>query len=323
MASIAVIGAGLAGLACAREVELAGHDVHVFEKSRGFGGRLATRRADAGAFDHGAQYFTARDPQFRETVDRWRSENLVAVYTGRIATIGNGKAVPVAPSEPRFVGVPGMNSIAHALAEGTNVVRECVVTGVVREDGVWRVEVGDERRTGRFDAVVIAVPAVQAVPLLAAAPELAAQAAAARYAPCWAVLADLEAFADPGFDAAFVLHSPLAWIMRDASKPGREAGGRWVLHGEADWSASNLEWEAERVVGTLLDAFGALVRREVRANWAVAHRWRYALTSGLGTGFLWNGAARIGAAGDWCSDGRIEGAWLSGVRLGRAISAVA
>lgn len=321
MARIAVIGAGLSGLACARELKAAGHMVRLFDKSRGVGGRLATRRTDAGAFDHGAQYFTARDPEFRKTTEEWIAGKLIEPYAGRIATVNGGKQAPFAPTEPRYVGVPTMNALARTLAEGLDIVRECTVTQIAREGGGWRIGAADAQQPDAYDAVAVTVPAVQAVPLLAAVPALAEQAAAAHYAPCWALLADLEDFGDPGFDAAFVVESALAWVMRDASKPGRDAGNRWVLHGSAIWSTQNLEWEAERVSGPLLAAFGSMLGRDVSAKWAVAHRWRYALSIGLNASFLWDSEARIGAGGDWCGDGRVEGAWLSGLRLARAMVA--
>lgn len=321
MARVAIVGAGLSGLACARELAAAGHAVRLFDKSRGVGGRLATRRTDAGAFDHGAQYFTARDPEFRKTVEQWLAQKLIEAYSGRIATISGGKQTPFAASEPRYVGVPTMNALARALAADLDIVSECTVTQVAHEGGGWRIGAGDAEQPEVFDAVAVTVPAVQAAPLLAAAPALAKEAGGAHYAPCWALLADIEDFGDPGFDAAFVVESALAWVMRDASKPGRDAGNRWVLHGSAIWSTKNLEWEAEDVSGPLLAAFGAMLGRDVAAKWAVAHRWRYALSIGLNASFLWDGDMRIGAAGDWCGDGRVEGAWLSGVRLARAMVA--
>ncbi|MEO1365640.1 MAG: NAD(P)-binding protein, partial [Acidobacteriota bacterium] len=124
---IAVIGAGLAGLVAGRVLQDAGHAVRLFDKGRRPGGRLSTRdvREDVLAFDHGAQYFTARHPGFRRAVDSWVEEGSVAPWRGRIVELDRGETRRRADTDERFVGVPGMNTAAAQLAHGLEV--ECGV----------------------------------------------------------------------------------------------------------------------------------------------------------------------------------------------------
>ena len=106
---VAIIGAGLAGATTARTLVDAGADVVVFDKSRGVGGRMATRRAPHDAavtFDHGAQYFTARDPRFAERVAAWYEQGLVARLAGPIAVFEAAKAPTTSSPKDRWVGVP-------------------------------------------------------------------------------------------------------------------------------------------------------------------------------------------------------------------------
>ncbi|MCE3000724.1 MAG: FAD-dependent oxidoreductase, partial [Betaproteobacteria bacterium] len=106
MSRVAVIGAGIAGISCARQLRDAGHAVRVFDKSRGIGGRMATRRGESGTFDHGAQYFTARELRFRALVEALGASGVVAPYRGRIVHWSGGSVTPVSGLEPRYVGVP-------------------------------------------------------------------------------------------------------------------------------------------------------------------------------------------------------------------------
>lgn len=320
MSVIAVIGAGIAGLSCARSLADAGHRLRVFEKSRGLGGRMATRRTAHGNYDHGAQYFTARDPAFRALVESWLAAGVAAPYAGRVARISGGVAHALEAREPRFVGTPLMNAGCHVLGAGLDIELECQVSAVTPTESGWRISWEEGGESG-FDAVVLAVPAVQAVPLCAAVHELAARARAAAYAPCWAALLQYPAPLATAFDAAFVDDDVLGWVMRDASRPGRAAGERWVLQANAEWSALHLEENREQVTPQLVAAFHALLGDAPAPSEATAHRWRYALTPGLGTGLLWDGERRIGVCGDWCADGRIEGAWLSGRTLAAAVLA--
>ncbi|QAT86920.1 FAD dependent oxidoreductase [Corallococcus coralloides] len=319
---VAVIGAGMSGLALARVLTGAGFGVRVLDKGRGPGGRLSTRRsAEGGAFDHGAQYFTARDPLFRALVDAWVADGVAAEWRGRVGTLTRGTVTP-AKEAVRYVGVPGMSAVAKALADGLDVRTGVRVERVAREGQAWRLTAETGQDLGLAEVVVAAVPAPQAVPLLAGAPALAAQAGTARMSPCWAVMARFGAPVAVELEGAFVEDSALSWVARDTSKPGRTAGERWVLHGTPEFSAAHLEETPEAMAPKLVEAFGQALGRDVRAVEAVAHRWRFAMPSPpLESSALYDAALGLGACGDWCAGSRVEGAFLSGVALARRIAA--
>jgi predicted NAD/FAD-dependent oxidoreductase len=314
---VAVVGAGISGLICARTLADLGHRVRVFDKARGAGGRMSTRRAGAWRFDHGAQYFTVRDPGFRARVAGWRENGLVAPWTGRIAVLDRGMTVLKADDTERLVAVPGMNALCRHLARDLDVRYEACVDSLERTAEGWRLGSSDGLDLGRFAAVVVSAPAPQAAALLAgAAPRLAARADAVAMSPCWAVMA---AFPEPlalGFDGAFVHRSPLAWVARNASRPGRPAEGEaWVLHGSPEWSYDNLERAPDEAAARLLAAFaeaaGGLGPAPVHL---AAHRWRYALPrEPLAEPCLFDPGLRLAACGDWCGGPRVEGAFLSGL----------
>jgi predicted NAD/FAD-dependent oxidoreductase len=91
---VAIVGAGIAGLWLARRLAEAGHRVQVYEKARGPGGRVSTRRTERGHFDHGAQYFTARDPDFLRQLEDWVARGVVERWQGSIVEMEAGKAHP-------------------------------------------------------------------------------------------------------------------------------------------------------------------------------------------------------------------------------------
>ncbi|MBK9371776.1 MAG: NAD(P)-binding protein [Deltaproteobacteria bacterium] len=314
---VAVIGAGVAGLACARTLHDHGLPVVVFDKARGPGGRVSTRRAEGGGFDHGALYFTARDPRFRRVVESWIADGLVAPWEGRFVRLkaGGEPSADLLQTE-RFVGVDRMSAIPRHLATELELVPNLRVT-TLHHDG-RRFTLIDEAGGVRegFDVVVVAVPAPQAAPLLVLSPALAARAAEARLDPCQAVMLRLGAPLELGFDAARVEGSPLGYAARDSSKPGRAPGERWVLHGARAWSAAHLEDSPELVISTLVGAFSELTGAEVHPVEATAHRWRYALAAGpFGEAALWDNTLGLGACGDWCVGPRVEAAYLSGVAM--------
>ncbi|AOJ00345.1 NAD/FAD-dependent oxidoreductase [Burkholderia sp. LA-2-3-30-S1-D2] len=323
-ATIAIVGAGIAGLACAHVLAEAGHRVTVFEKSRGVGGRTSTRRADGWQADHGAQYFTAQHPAFAAEVARWVASGAAAPWAARVASIGSlGPRELLAPAQ-RYVGVPGMTAPARHLSAGIETVLETTITELMHDEQGWRL-ISAERGAlaGHHDVVIVAVPAPQAVPLLRRAePGLAVIAQRTEMRPAWAVMAQCGHLPDPGFDAAFVNFGPLGWIAHDTSKPGRTGVSTWVLHATPEWSQAHLEAPPEQITRTLLDAFRDIVG--ATADTATAHRWRYAELASSSVAapgrFAWRAGPRIGLCGDWLGGGKIEGAWLSGTGLGSAVA---
>lgn len=319
---IAVIGAGMAGLSCA--LALAGHraDVVVYDKGRRPGGRIATRRADGLAFDHGAQYATARTEGFRRLLAELQEAGAAAPWP--------------AAGEARWVGVPGMSAIPGRLAAAlpAPVLARRHVAHLHASPEGWRVRhldaaaarpgaVGDAGGdlSEPFDAVLLALPAPQAEPLLRAlGHRFADDLAGVAMAPCWALMA---AFAGPSDapDIARPAAGPLGWVARGNSRPGRAGGPEcWVAHARPDWSRAHLERPAEEVSGLLLDAFRGQTGARAAPLHAAAHRWRHALTeTPLGRPCLWDAAARIGVCGDWCLDARVEAARESGIALAEAV----
>lgn len=318
--SVAIVGAGIAGLACARALAAA-FGVRVFDKGRSPGGRTATRRAAPGlAFDHGAQYFTARDPRFLETATDWVARGVAAEWHGRVVRLEAGVIADTTP-HPRFVGVPGMSAVAADLSAGLAVRTGTRVTAAERDRLGWTLAAENSEPLGPFDALVVTLPAPQAADLLGAHP-FAAQAAAAHMTPCWAVMAAFESALAVPWDGAFVHASPLSWVARNTSKPGRpSAPDCWVLHGSPDWSRAHLEAEPPEVARRLLDAFAAAVGHDLPPHrHLAAHRWRYSQGSDpADRRVLFDPNARLAVCGDWLAGGRVEGAFLSGVAAAAAV----
>ena len=321
---VAVVGAGLAGLTCART--LADHNiaVTVFEKSRGFGGRCATRRDGPWRFDHGAQYFTVRDPRLLPYIHSWQHQGLITPWQGALGVREQGAWQPAKTGVRRWVAVPGMSALGAHLAADLDVQLSTTVAHIQREGRQWRLvsDIGGD--LGVFDVVVTCIPAPQAMSLLSpVAPALAAKAGEAVMHPTWATMLVLADRPDFPWDGAFLNDDPtLSWISRDVSKPQRGDNETWVLHASRAWTVAHITDEADAAAAAMIGAFGDAIGSAVTPVHAVAHRWLYALPDPVtADAALYDASARLGAGGDWCGGPRVEGALLSGIALaGRVMS---
>lgn len=306
---IAIIGAGLA---CADALAATGHRVTLFDKARGPGGRMSTRRVATplgeAHFDHGAQYFTAREPDFETVVAGWERQGLAA----RWPAAGPGA----------WVGVPGMNAPVRHMAATHEVHWSTRVDALTRTAAGWHLAGDGLPSAPVFTTVVVALPAEQAAILLAPWDAAMAEAAAATVsAPCWTVMLALAAPL-PTPIATLRDRGAIGWAARNSAKPGRTGPETWVIQASPDWSHAQLEaeaaWVVQSLVAGLSEALGVAIPDPVHA---AAHRWRYARSGAQGAGYLHNPAPGLAACGDWLIGPRVEAAWLSGTMLGRHLAA--
>jgi predicted NAD/FAD-dependent oxidoreductase len=315
-ATIAVVGAGMAGASCARALADAGHDVRLLDEGHAVGGRMAQLRTEAGIFDHGAQYLSVRDPRFAARTETWRAADILAPWPGVLSGEGS----------PVEIGIPAMSAPVGALLGDLPVATGAAVTKLARGEAGWKLELQDGTSHGPFGALVLAVPAPQAAALLGtvdlpqAAP-LLVRLGGVTIEPCWTALAAFPAGLDLDRSAWRLAAGPLAWAACNASKPGRGGGECWTLHAGPAWSRERLERAPEEVAPLLLESFAGRLGRDLpEPTFLAAHRWRHALvTRPLGAPCLWEPATRLGLCGDWCLGPRVEAAFLSGLALAETI----
>ena len=299
--SVAVIGAGMAGIGAARLLADAGFRVVVFDKSRGLGGRCATKRWEGHSVDHGAQYFTMRDADFSQAVRLACGEDLLEIQAPIVDEAGREL-----PSEERFFHAKGNSRLARALAEGLDVR-----TGVT-------VDPIQDRRVGgeEFDLFFSTAPWPQTAKLAGIS------GAQNPYAPCLAGLFLYEGERLGAMAARYAISDrsghALAWSACENHKPGRVGEGFTVMvvHASEEFSRARLEDDpASRAANlrALVEECWDIPASAFRA--VHPHRWRYARISqkmeipALPEGWHF--------AGDLLTESRVESAWLAG----RAVAA--
>ena len=322
--SAAIIGAGISGLSCAKQLKKLGFQVELFEKSRGVSGRMSTRKAVDWSADHGAQYFTARDPLFINELDEWIDANVAALWKPRLKVFKDNQWIDCFSAENRYVGTPDMNSPGKYLAKDLSIKLNQTIDRIAYDHDQWHLhslEAGDIER--QYDWLILALPAQQSMALAQSIDKsIEIFATNANMQGCWTVIASFAESLNLPFDAAFINNEIISWICRNNSKPNRSGQETWIIHANPQWSQEWIALDKDAAAKLILDSAMKLGLDGHKAKISI-HRWLYA--SGHANpipGFCLNADLKIGFCGDWLNGGRVEGAWLSGHKLATHIQSI-
>jgi predicted NAD/FAD-dependent oxidoreductase len=303
------VGAGIAGIACARVLANAGVAVRVLERGRVCGGRLATKRYDGRRTDIGAAYFTVQDDGFAAVVERWRQAGLVREWTDTLTVLDPaGSQRTTGPM--RWAAPGGLRSLVEELATGLNVSTEHAVE--------W-IEPGPKVDGEPADAVVLAMPGPQAIRLLH--PDFVAARHAVhdqQWLPSLAVTLVYPKRTWSDFHGAFVNDHPVLQTVCDDGERRGDGAPVLVAHTTAEFAehyvadSSAAGDEAEAAVRQVLDLPEA-------ADAVHVHRWAFARPSRAGREPFYLDEFGIGIAGDAWGSPRVETAWMSGTALGHTL----
>jgi hypothetical protein len=310
---VIIVGAGIAGVTCARELLQAGHEVDLRERAMAVGGRMASPQIEGRRVDIGASYFTASDPDFSRQVQDWCTRGLARRWTDRFPQLTDGGFKELAPGPWRYATPDGLRSLVADLAPEAP---ESTRLGEM----VSRIDAGPAVDGDAADAVVLAMPDPQAERILGPGlPEVRARVERRSWEPVIALAANFSRRTWEPFDGAFINdHPTLRWVADDGRRRGDDAAVL-VAHSTSTFAESFLTQPAAAgpdMAEALDRLLGCGRPRSVHI-----HRWSFSRPAETRQESHFFGAERIGLAGDGWGAPRVETAWLSGRALGRRIAA--
>lgn len=301
---VTVVGAGIAGAACAVALANAGVTVRVVDRGRAPGGRMASPEVHGRRVDLGAGYFTVKDDEFAAVVGAWEAAGLARPWTDTFGSLSPG-AEPTSKAGPvRWATPGGLRSLVRALLDDSGV----------------DVQYGVEVETLPGGPVVLAMPDPQAQRVFAL-PELRF----VDYEPVIAVACGFAGRQWPSLqDAAFVNdHPDVSFVADDGARRG-DGAPVLVAHTTADRARMHLV-APDGAVRPVVEALTQLLGTG-EPEWTHAHRWTFAKPAAQHDDTFHlhqGGGAPVGLAGDqWCPHGspRVESAWRSGTDVARALA---
>ena len=316
---IAIVGAGFSGITVARELARHNH-VQVFEKSRGMGGRMATRRTETHHFDHGAQFFTAKSQEFQDFLEPIRQQNIITPWQCNFAEIVENKinkSWKFSSAYPHFVATPYMNSLCKHLAKDLNVLLNTQIKNITFNQKKWSLQTINNQVFNDYDYLILAIPAPQAIALIPSQFKYTELVKQISMSGCFTLMLGLNKNLNMQFDAAVVKQSIISWIAKNHSKSDRPHGFSLVVNSSNKWADANIEADITQVKDKLLDTLKSIIElKDDDIEYSTLHRWKYA-NAGLRKGekSLFDSQLNLGLCGDWFISGRVESAFLSGMNL--------
>ncbi|MDJ0952767.1 MAG: FAD-dependent oxidoreductase [Acidimicrobiia bacterium] len=310
-ADILIVGAGMAGLTAATQLEKRGVTAILLDKGRAPGGRMATRSIGEARFDHGAQHFSARSAAFRKQTQEWIEQDIVREWFASASLTQADR-----PIEPRHVGVGGMRRLPERIAADLNVLTSIQVERV-EWSGTEFTAVSSRGRTWSARGLILTPPAPQTLELLGRSgihpsSDVESMLTGAEYDPCLAVMARLEQRSGLPEGHLALNSEPIAWIADNQHK-GTSAVPAVTVHSSASYAMEHLEADPDFWVDRLVEAAAPHLSGSVVD--ATGHRWRYSQPRrvfDVGAVAAAPGLPLV-LAGELFAGARVEGAYRSGV----------
>ena len=327
---VAVVGAGLAGLVCAQQLRQAGRQVVVIEKSRGLGGRLATRRLPGTCADHGVRYLRVQGPLTELLIQTLLQRDLLQPWLSPLEIVEENQGQPVA--KPRYSARNGLTAVAKWLAADLEIWPGQRLHRLTQTDSCWQLELESQNSEPQPSllarAVVIAIPAPQALtllqPLTAEMPDLVRAVQSVEFAPCLTAIATYPAqkpdVALPWQAVELLDNANLAWVSLESSK-GRDPQIPTVVvqstskFANLHLETANLDLAGKMLLDEMVETLSPLATWLKSPTQLQTHRWRYGLVhQPLSETCLATATPfPLVCGGDWCGGSQIEEALISGL----------
>lgn len=326
MKRIAIIGAGLSGLCLANALH--NHaDVVIFEKSNHVGGRMASSKQGKFAFDHGAQFFTAKSPEFKAFLVPFLNSGIVQRWDARFVEIDNSAITfqwQWDKDYPHYVAVPGMDGLCIQMQDELAIQFNREITQINSVEGRWSLTTAEQSIADQFDWVVLSLPAKPSLSLLPNEFKHTSIIQNKQMLSCYSLMLGFNSPITMNWDAALIRNRDISWISVNSSKPGRPHAFTLLAHSTNGWADRHLMLNDEDVKQHLLEEVESVIEEKLNhAQHQSIHCWHYAnIGKQEGERCLIDTSLQLAAIGDWCIHGRVESAFKSAMACAEKLQSI-
>ena len=323
MVKIAIIGAGISGVSLSLLLSKK-FKIKIFEKSRGVGGRMSSRKIDPYLFDHGAQYFKIKNLEFKKFLSPLFKKKIIRPWLCRFINVNEHNKIKKELwdfKKNHFVGVPYMDSIVKYLAKDCNINLNIKIDKIKKIKNKWNLFDDNNSIHKQFDWVILTLPAEQTCSLISKNISFYHQINLIKMMGCYSLMLGMEQPLKLDYDAALIENQDIRWVAINNSKPERKNGYSILINSSFDYAQKNISTPKEKVIKHLLNLTQDLIKKDLtNAKLKQLHQWRYVQNIQYPEeDFFIDKTQKIAVCGDWFVNNRVEGAFESAKRLSNMI----
>ncbi len=315
MKNVAVIGAGITGVTLANILKKK-VTITVFEKSRGVGGRMATRRAEPYQFNHGAQYFKVENKEFEYFLQPLMSNKIIKPLESNQIEILNKKVIKSTKiyNKKYYTAESKMNSVVKYLINNNFFIKLlCKIEKTIKENDKWFVIDSDKVYYGPYDWLFITIPPYQATEILNDNFKFLDILKKIKMRSCYSLMLGFDKVKEFDFDSALFLDEDVQWLSIRRKIIENKEYYNLLINSSYNFAEQNINGSKDKISDYLIKKVSDILKCQLNNyEYKDLHFWRYAMSEkNNNLGSLLDEDLKIIVCGDWCMNGKVEGGFLS------------
>ena len=314
MINIAIIGAGMTGITLANMLQTK-VKLTLFEKSRGIGGRMSTRRAEPYQFNHGAQYFKINNKEFKDFLSPLIKKKIIKPWKPNYIEFINKKFIKKHKFNNKYyTGVTKMNSIVKYLAKNSFFIKSsCKIEEIKREQNKWIIIDSEKLYYGPYDWLFLTIPPNQTTDILDKNFKYLQIIKKIKMRSCYSIMLGFEKIKEFNFDTALLLDEDIRWLSINKRNIGKKVFTNLLINSSYNFAEKNINRSNDLLSEFLIKQASGILNYDLKHyNHKAVHFWKYAMTEKSNNfGSFLDENLKIVVSGDWCMNGKVEGAFLS------------
>ena len=315
MKNVAVIGAGITGITLANLLQKK-VNLTVFEKSRGVGGRMATRRAEPYQFNHGAQYFKIENKEFKNFLQPLIQNKIIKHLEANHIEILNKEVIKRTKTYNKiyYTPVSKMNSVVKYLINNNFFIKLlCKIDKTIKENDKWFIIDSDKASYGPYDWLFITIPPNQALEILYNNFKFLDIIKKIKMRSCYSLMLGFEKIKEFDFDTALFLDEDVQWLSIRKKIIENKKYYNLLINSSYNFAEKNVNGSKDKISDYLIKQVSDIIKYELNNyEHKALHFWKYAMSEkNNNLGSLLDENLKVIVCGDWCMNGKVEGGFLS------------
>ena len=315
MKNVAIIGAGITGVTIANLLQKK-YNLTVFEKSRGVGGRMATRRAEPYQFNHGAQYFKIGNKEFKDFMQPLMVNKIIKPLKANQIEILNKKVIKRTKiyNKKYFTAESKMNSVVKYLINNNLSIKLlCNIEKTLKENDKWFIIDSDKVSYGPYDWLLITIPPNQATKILYNSFKFLDIIKKIKMRSCYSLMLGFDEIKEFDFDTALFLDEDIQWLSISKKILEKKEYYNLLINSSYNFAEQNINGSKDKISNYLIKQVSDILQCELNNyKHKALHFWKYAMSEkNNNLGSLFDEDLKVIVCGDWCMNGKVEGAFLS------------